>query len=516
MPTSTDTAHRAGRQRLRSPLAVPGELHDAGSGPAEETGSAVPAALTAPRAVTLTDFHDYLRTTNNRDGRPYEAGTINAYLSPAKTLDAWMSANGFDGDFTAADTALLNRFFRDYYDSHGQGGTHTLQRNLIQLFNFLQREHGHPTPYTTTLNRYAEVKGCPKTLSAGFIDDLLDVTGGGKARDFETARDHAIIRILRSEGIRRQELLSMVMHTLPADLIKNPVFRLVPLKGARAAGEGRLVMLAPGEVHVGVTGRDVKGRLRGAAQVYLRPGRGGDDVPAAHVVVPASERDRLAAPQLPDDVQELPGPLVPGLLAEVVAEPLLLHVVAAGDHVQQQAATGYPLVGNGHVSGQGRRHQPWAERDQELEPLGDRGECRGHNPCVLTPGAGRGERPGKAELLRGSGYLADVADVRRPFGPAVGHPAACGTDRVAQTQVGPGVTVGGQEPVQNDPHGGLPPSVSGFLTTMRRRRLDRPIRIADGVITYSYHFDRKTSINLWRGSLTCGSNNWSTSPWSPG
>ena len=95
------------------------------------------------------------------------------------------------------------------------------------------------------LNRYAEVKGRPKTLAADFIDDLPEVTGGGKARDFETARDHAIIRILRSEGIRRAELLGMVMHTLPADIIRNPVFRLVPLKGARAAGEGRLVVLAP-------------------------------------------------------------------------------------------------------------------------------------------------------------------------------------------------------------------------------------------------------------------------------
>jgi Phage integrase family len=41
------------------------------------------------------------------------------------------------------------------------------------------------------------------------------------------------------------ELLGMVMHALPADTIQNPVFRLVPLKGARAVGEGRLVMLAP-------------------------------------------------------------------------------------------------------------------------------------------------------------------------------------------------------------------------------------------------------------------------------
>ena len=156
-----------------------------------------------------------------------------------------MTANGIDGDFTIVDTATLNRYFREYYLEHGQGGTHTQQRNLIQLFNFLERERGVATPYADGLNRYAAVKGRPKTLSGEFIDDLLEVTGGGRARDFETARDHAIIRILRSEGIRRMELLSMVMHTMPADVIQNSTFRLVPLKGARAAGEGRLVMLAP-------------------------------------------------------------------------------------------------------------------------------------------------------------------------------------------------------------------------------------------------------------------------------
>ena len=117
--------------------------------------------------------------------------------------------------------------------------------NLIRLFNYLQREHGHPTPYGEALNRYAEVKGRPKTLGADFVDELLEFTGGGRARDFETARDHAMIRILRSEGIRRSELLGMVMHALPADVITSPVLRLVPLKGARAYGEGRLIVLAP-------------------------------------------------------------------------------------------------------------------------------------------------------------------------------------------------------------------------------------------------------------------------------
>ena len=88
------------------------------------------------------------------------------------------------------------------------------------------------------------MKGRLKPLGEEFVDDLLEVTGSGRARDFETARDHAMIRILRSEGICRAELLGMVMYGLPADVIKGPLIRLVPLKGARAAGEGRLISLA--------------------------------------------------------------------------------------------------------------------------------------------------------------------------------------------------------------------------------------------------------------------------------
>jgi integrase/recombinase XerD len=241
---ATRSRHAAGRA-LKSPLAAPGTAaasHDPGPG---SLASAPGRAALTDRGETLAEFQGYLRTVNNRDGRPYEEKTITAYSDPAKSLDRWMTANGIDGDFTVVDTAMLNRYFREYYLEHGQGGTHTQQRNLIQLFNFLERERRVATPYADGLNRYAAVKGRPKTLSGEFIDDLLEVTGGGRARDFETARDHAIIRILRSEGIRRMELLSMVMHTMPADVIQNSTFRLVPLKGARAAGEGRLVMLAP-------------------------------------------------------------------------------------------------------------------------------------------------------------------------------------------------------------------------------------------------------------------------------
>ena len=242
MTTPATRSRPVPARALKSPLAAPGKTVQADAATAASDLAASAQSPLSDRESTLAEFEGYLRTVNNRDGRPYEEKTISVYSVPAKNLDGWLTANGIEGDFTVADTALLNRYFREYYLAHGQGGTHTLQRNLIQLFNFLERERGCATPYTDGLNRYAAVKGRPKTLSAEFVDDLLEITGSGRARDFESARDHAIIRILRSEGIRRAELLGMVMSTLPADVIKNPLFRLVPLKGARAAGEGRLVV----------------------------------------------------------------------------------------------------------------------------------------------------------------------------------------------------------------------------------------------------------------------------------
>src|SRR5581483_11376587 len=79
-------------------------------------------------------------------------------------------------------------------------------------------------------------------LATDFIKDLLAVTGGGTARDFERARDHAIIRML-TEGVRRTELVQQRLDDLPMDVIARPYVRVVPLKGARAEDEGRIVTL---------------------------------------------------------------------------------------------------------------------------------------------------------------------------------------------------------------------------------------------------------------------------------
>jgi len=68
-------------------------------------------------------------------------------------------------DFTVADTDMLNRFLRDCFRQPGQGGTHSQQRNMRHLFTYLQREIGHPHPYTDNLHRYAEQsKRRPATL----------------------------------------------------------------------------------------------------------------------------------------------------------------------------------------------------------------------------------------------------------------------------------------------------------------------------------------------------------------
>lgn len=127
---------------------------------------------------------------------------------------------------------MLNQFFRDYFAERGQGGTHSQQRNLRHLFSYLRREFGNPHPYTDDLHRYQERRGRrPATLSGDFIKDLLEVTGGGRPRDFTSARDHAIIRVL-TEGVRRSEVLGMARSALPQGLVRNPDGPRCPAQGS--------------------------------------------------------------------------------------------------------------------------------------------------------------------------------------------------------------------------------------------------------------------------------------------
>lgn len=208
------------------------------------------------RAALIAELELHLTTTTNKHGRPFQRRTVNAYKYAATQLHNWLSAQGISGDFTSVDTATLNRFFRWYYQEHDvpksqdgkggyTGGTNTVQRNLRALFLYLYEEYDHPNPYDDPkLQRYATPPlGKPKTLSSDFISECLRVTGNGspKVKDFQSVRDHAILRVL-TEGLRSDELLNLRVQDL--DLASGTLV-VVPIKMDRNSLDGRVIPLQP-------------------------------------------------------------------------------------------------------------------------------------------------------------------------------------------------------------------------------------------------------------------------------
>ena len=230
---------RASTMPLLAPAAVSQEADDPGRGAAGPTLEVTAQQL---RRMQISEFSAWLRTQTNKHKRPFQEETIRGYAETARALDLWMAEEDIDGDFTACSVDLLNRFFAAYRNSHSQGGANTRQRNLHHLFTWLAFRYDHPDPWTGDMVRYGPVRSRPSTLAEGFIRDLLEVTGGGKATSFVDARDHAMIRML-TEGVRREELAQQQITDLSEDLITRPFVRVVPLKGARDFSEGRLVPL---------------------------------------------------------------------------------------------------------------------------------------------------------------------------------------------------------------------------------------------------------------------------------
>ncbi|MEU2597000.1 site-specific integrase [Streptomyces hirsutus] len=217
------------------------------------------------RTSLIAELELHLETTTNKHGRPFQRRTINAYKYAATQLHHWLTAQeqtrtsrrlaGVEQGFLI-DTATLNRFFRWYYQEHDvpksqdgkggyTGGVNTVQRNLRALFLYLAEEYEHPNPYDDPkLQRYATPPmGKPKTLSAEFITDCLKATGNGspKVRDFETVRNHAIIRVL-TEGLRSDELLNLRVQDLD---LPGHTLVVVPLKMDRNSLDGRVIPLQP-------------------------------------------------------------------------------------------------------------------------------------------------------------------------------------------------------------------------------------------------------------------------------
>lgn len=222
------------------------------------------------RQLMLDEFSAWLETqVSPKTKRPYQAHTIDNYVWAGGVLGEWMTAQKIDGDFTECDAATLNRFFADYFKSHTQGGTNTLQRNMAHLFDWLQRVYGNPNPYADqAFNRYAPAKARPTTLSDDFIRELLAATGDGRARNFVDVRDHAIIRVF-TEGVRLTEVTQLEVADLAPDLIAQPGAQVVPLKSAREFYKGRYVPFSPSTGRALVAYLRARNKRTGADQPWL-------------------------------------------------------------------------------------------------------------------------------------------------------------------------------------------------------------------------------------------------------
>jgi len=69
--TSAQRPRTAGRP-LKSPLAVTGGCAPADAGEGTGAPPVISGAVVTGRGITLAEFEEYLRTVNNRDGRPYQ------------------------------------------------------------------------------------------------------------------------------------------------------------------------------------------------------------------------------------------------------------------------------------------------------------------------------------------------------------------------------------------------------------------------------------------------------------
>jgi hypothetical protein len=119
-----------------SPLAPPSLASSAEESRDPEPEAVPLSEVTAQQVqqMQISEFAAWLRTQSNKRKRPFQEQTIHGYSETARVLDRWMASEEIEGDFTACDVEVLNRFFAAYQAGHRQGGTNNRQRNLHHLF----------------------------------------------------------------------------------------------------------------------------------------------------------------------------------------------------------------------------------------------------------------------------------------------------------------------------------------------------------------------------------------------
>jgi hypothetical protein len=81
MTTLPARARRSPQRGLKSPLAVASPVRHSGTSAESPVRTSAPRARLSDRESTIAEFEDYLRTANNRDGRPYKEKTISVRVA---------------------------------------------------------------------------------------------------------------------------------------------------------------------------------------------------------------------------------------------------------------------------------------------------------------------------------------------------------------------------------------------------------------------------------------------------
>lgn len=179
-------------------------------------------------------FLIHLRAATTRYGRPYKENAIATHDDALISLDKWLTSIGFAGDYRDVDTPTLNAYLRAYHASHSQGGANTKQRKLSLFFKWLSEEYDVANPFHGKVARYAPTRAEDHVavLDDELVTALLKVTGG---RDLASVRDHAIIRLFASTGMRRGQMAFLRVEDL--DLRE----RTVVVIGQKGAADGHVM-----------------------------------------------------------------------------------------------------------------------------------------------------------------------------------------------------------------------------------------------------------------------------------
>lgn len=118
-------------------------------------------------------------------------------------------------------------------------------------------------------------------------------------------------------------------------------------------------------------------------------------------------------------------------------------ILTADHHVDGQASAGKILEGLNLLGNDGRTNQAWSQGDEELQAESCTDERSGGQPGVLAPLAGWGKDGFEAIVFSGFSELDEVIE-----GDFALAPVLAGT--VTARHNATGITIGGQEPMQDD------------------------------------------------------------------